>query len=129
MIENKVIEPLSNAHFQMHIEAFSEDQKAATQVLNDAVKAINMLTDKVDKTMQYIQAQKPVTPAENLKPDIDIIRKEMKEIRHMIYSQPKKIFNWPKVNFYPEHNPKLFYKALVILLTVIFGLFLPVLPI
>lgn len=122
MIENTGNEPLSNARFQTHIEAFSEDQKAATKALNDTVAAINILTDKTGKIMQHIQDRKPVAPVENNKLATDVIRKEIAEIKLLIKSRPKKVFNWPQINLFPEENPKLFYKAMIILLAVTLSL-------
>jgi uncharacterized membrane protein len=95
---------------ELVLKEMLDEQKNANKINTDLVSAINQLTSKVNGFNERLERQKIVTPAADIKPVQEIIKKGILDIQIIAASQPKNVTRKFQLLLFPEQDAKLFYK-------------------
>jgi hypothetical protein len=111
METKKNSETNEDAHLELVLEEFINEQKSQIKSINDLAVAITSYTDKLDNIEREINNLKPISGPTNTQPILDVIKTGITDIKRIATAQEQKpIVKKFQLLLFPEHDAKLFYK-------------------
>jgi hypothetical protein len=100
-----------NAHLELVLEEFINDQKSQTKTISDLTGVFNSFTDKLNIIEKRINNPKPISVATDMQPIQELIKKCITDIKLIVSTQEQRpLVKKYQLLLFPEKDTKLFYK-------------------